>query len=308
MISCTGIGAVRPNTVLLGYTAPEGGVLRTRQDYQRAEDAYKAIIASADADKALLFYSRCDRINPLAFCLGDVTIDVWWLDTVDNGILPILLCHLLSRHADFAKARVRIFSPYWQATGTLDEEDSVRQALQGLDSAAPVSSSAGVLNPEEHRERMLKFLRMSRIAVNDISLIKCDRHLDVKEAMSAAVREQLPSRTALIIADYPGNLDYKDPKKFAQTVAHCTSNLPPILFVRGSNSNAKHSHHLGAAVGGSANGRLPTSRISRTDQRSGVTDADSYDKSSSHSYTSFSMSDSSKASAAHSGATGAILI
>ena len=35
------------------------------------------------------------------------TIDVWWLDTVENGVLPLVVAHLLMRHEDFREAKLQ---------------------------------------------------------------------------------------------------------------------------------------------------------------------------------------------------------
>ena len=116
MLSCTGIGAMRPNTVLIGYDAQRP----YEQQRGRAHELHEALVTSLAADRSILLYLGSEPVTPklsIAKGLGDTTIDVWWFDTSTNGVLPLMLCHLLCRHPDFDKVKVRIFSPYWRGKG-----------------------------------------------------------------------------------------------------------------------------------------------------------------------------------------------
>jgi len=289
-----------------------------------------------------LLYLGSEPVTPklsIAKGLGDTTIDVWWFDTSTNGVLPLMLCHLLCRHPDFDKVKVRIFSPYWRGKGpafqraqtadpatlmhvieamslretSLQREASLRRSslveesadqsphdnhaeqqhkpslrsmstvgslpadkyrsLDGLHEHSAWSSVTSELSrersAEEHREHMLNFLQMSRIAVDDVALVPCDEKMNVHDAMRNAIREQYEqrhARTALIIADMPNEPETalapgvaNGPRALAQSLRKLCADLDaPVLLVQGSRSNQENSEHLlGAAIGASVGGPLP---------------------------------------------------
>mmetsp|Transcript_24117 Transcript_24117/g.61639 ORF Transcript_24117/g.61639 Transcript_24117/m.61639 type:complete len:943 (+) Transcript_24117:58-2886(+) len=303
MLSCTGIGAIRPNTVLLGYDALKP------YDAQKARAAqlFDAIKTSLDCDKAILLYLGGEAIEPDAISSGGTTIDVWWFDTVANSVLPLMLCHLLCRHSDFGKVKVRIFSPYWRGNEVQSEVTTFPQAVDRMsrlsssglskrlstsdDGVDDLEASSSIFEPgriklvqsasdadeedlslEEHREHMRNFLEMSRIAVDDVTLVACDEKLNVHDAMIEAVRAQAHEgqmRTALIIADLPSDTARTDSaRRFAQSLGKLAAGLPPMLLVQSSDSSRSHSHHaaFSASVGGE---KIPGCCPSATDSASG---------------------------------------
>ena len=277
MISCTGLGNVRPNTVVLGYSPPSAQGPQTDAEVGLAAETFDAVQASLLLDKSVLLYVGGDApVMPDAPIFGDATIDVWWFDTVDNGVLPLMLCHLITRHVDFSNVKVRIFSPYWRASSDLHQVTTVAEAASRISveesslsapersrrstsfesSCSSSGSKPDVVRPreltaEEHREHMLEFLQMSRIAVDDVMFVPCEQHLDINSAMRDAVANQAPaSRTSLIIADVPYEATCsKSAREWGSRIARLANGLPPMLLVQGHASNAEEVHHVGAAVG-----------------------------------------------------------
>ena len=97
LLQCYGIGGVRPNTVLLGWSEdPErlesmGRILRLIRDFRR-----NIVIVKYDELR--------ERWVP-----PQGTIDVWWRGR-QNGSLMLLLAHMLVQNREFHGHRIRILS------------------------------------------------------------------------------------------------------------------------------------------------------------------------------------------------------
>ncbi|KAJ3192212.1 hypothetical protein HK101_006897 [Irineochytrium annulatum] len=95
-LQCTGLGRLRPNTVMLGWpTDPTPDFV----------DLLRTIIS---LDKALLLVKGMSSAPPPAARSPRETVDVFWL-VHDGGILT-LLAHVLLKHARWRHAQLRIFA------------------------------------------------------------------------------------------------------------------------------------------------------------------------------------------------------
>ena len=97
ILQCYGIGGVRPNTVMLGWTEdpeklePMARILRLLRDFQRS-----IVIVKYDE-------VRERWVAPTG------TIDVWWHNQ-KNGALMVLLAHLLSKNSAFREHTIRVLN------------------------------------------------------------------------------------------------------------------------------------------------------------------------------------------------------
>jgi len=97
ILQCYGIGGVRPNTVLVGWTEdPEhlermGRVLRLLRDFRRS-----------------IVVVKYDELQE-RWVAPTGTIDVWWHDRV-NGALMLLLAHMLVQNTEFRQHRIRVLN------------------------------------------------------------------------------------------------------------------------------------------------------------------------------------------------------
>jgi len=95
LLQCYGIGGVRPNTVMLGWS----------DDLQRLEQTARLLRLIRDFKRNLLIVKCEESRQPWAAPPG--TIDVWW-NTLRNGSLMLLLAHLLRQNAEFRHHRIRL--------------------------------------------------------------------------------------------------------------------------------------------------------------------------------------------------------
>ncbi len=97
MLQCYGIGGVRPNTIMLGWTEdparlePMGRILRLLRDF------YRNIVIVKCAEE------RARWVAPKG------TIDLWW-HTRENGSLMLMLGHLLVQNREFRDHPIRVLN------------------------------------------------------------------------------------------------------------------------------------------------------------------------------------------------------
>jgi len=95
LVQCHGLGAMRPNTVLAGWSS----------DLDQAEDFIDTLRTAARLGQNLLLCSTADGEDPLRIPSG--TIDVWWRGK-DNGPLMVLLAHMLVQNPAWRGHTVRL--------------------------------------------------------------------------------------------------------------------------------------------------------------------------------------------------------
>jgi hypothetical protein len=97
LLQCYGIGGVRPNTVMLGWTddperlEPVGRILRLLRDFHRS-----------------IVIVKYDELRE-RWVAPPGTIDVWWHNR-HNGALMVLLAHLLAQNRAFRAHRIRVLN------------------------------------------------------------------------------------------------------------------------------------------------------------------------------------------------------
>ena len=95
LVQCHGLGALRPNTVLLGWSS----------DLDHAEDFFDTLRTVARLRQNLLLLSTADGEDPSRVPAG--TIDVWWRGK-ENGPLMVMLAHLLVQNEVWRDRAVRL--------------------------------------------------------------------------------------------------------------------------------------------------------------------------------------------------------
>jgi amino acid transporter len=97
LLQCYGIGGLRPNTVMLGWSEDEarveeiGRILRLLRDFRRN-----------------IVIVKCDELRE-RWVAPPGTIDVWW-HSRENGPLMLLLAHLLVQNREFQGRRIRVLN------------------------------------------------------------------------------------------------------------------------------------------------------------------------------------------------------
>jgi amino acid transporter len=171
LLQCHGLGAMKPNTVLLGWpNDPDrvesfGAILRVVSDFQRSLVVVRSIEESPDPWK-----------------VPEGTIDVWWRGKT-NGPLMLLIAHLLTTNDQWRTRRIRLLrvassdaareemtehlnelieTSRIQATAQVIVADDVPKAIQHASARAAVAI-LGFEAPEPGEESVF-FAGMEKIA------------------------------------------------------------------------------------------------------------------------------------------------
>jgi amino acid transporter len=119
LVQASGIGAIRPNTVLIGWTRGGplietfGETLRTIAGLRRS-----IVVVKTDPGK---------RIDP--WIAPDGTIDVWWRGH-KNGTLMLLLAHLLSMSGDWRGRPIRLLRVIPNEDGRAEAQEHLEQLIE----------------------------------------------------------------------------------------------------------------------------------------------------------------------------------
>jgi hypothetical protein len=146
LLQCHGIGGIRPNTVLLGWSDdPEeierfADVLRISQRLQR-----NTLIVKREQ-------SREDWDTPQG------EIHIWWHGR-RNGPLMLLLAHLLAQNEEFRRRRVRLIHVIPDEAG----REQARQHLVDLTERARIEIEPMIIVTENLREALLNVSRKAAV-------------------------------------------------------------------------------------------------------------------------------------------------
>jgi amino acid transporter len=117
LLQCYGIGGVRPNTVMLGWSEDParveaiGRILRLLRDFRR-----NIVIVKYEEVR--------ERWVP-----PSGTIDVWW-NKRHNGALMLLLAHLLAQNREFNRHRIRVLNVVADASASEGVTQHLGRLLQ----------------------------------------------------------------------------------------------------------------------------------------------------------------------------------
>jgi hypothetical protein len=149
MLQLSGLGKLRPNTMILGYKDRWRSCSR-----EEISEYLRAIRSGFTVELGVGILRGLDDFTNEAAEPGS-TIDVWWLS--EDGGLTILLPYLLQKHAHWKHCQLRVFT---LATGqsSTDEQIRMSQLLQKLRIRAEVQviTTSGDPPSEESRARYLE--------------------------------------------------------------------------------------------------------------------------------------------------------
>ena len=132
LIQCTGVGSLRPNTVLLGWpSSPE-----------RADEftATLRLIRSQNKSTVIARFGDGAFADDDLWKVPDGTIDVWWRG-MQNGALMLLLAHLLTQNQDWRGHRIRIL----RVVSSPDAVPDVERHLVELAASARITATPVVV-------------------------------------------------------------------------------------------------------------------------------------------------------------------
>ena len=129
LIQCHGIGAIRPNLVLLGFS----------EDPERLERFVRVVRTTTELDRSVaLLREDTSRANPWRPAPGP--IDVWWRGQ-DNGHLMVLLAHMLVQNDAWRGRTIRLLRVIGAEAGRAEATAHLEQ----LSRAARVDAEVTVL-------------------------------------------------------------------------------------------------------------------------------------------------------------------
>ncbi|MEM9940380.1 MAG: amino acid permease [Planctomycetota bacterium] len=176
LVQIHGLGALRPNTVLLGWPS----------DHQKAE-SFSATLRSITAlDRSIITMRFGDvALNGDSRYVPHGTIDVWWRGH-QNGELMLLLAHLIAQNQEWRSRPIRLLRTIENEAGRdevlkhleqLIDQSRIRATAHVVVTDNPIegiqmtSRSAGIVfmgmsNPKNTAESKAFFERMNQLAGN----------------------------------------------------------------------------------------------------------------------------------------------
>jgi len=136
LIQCNGLGALRPNTIMLGLPNQE-----------EKADAILATLRTVAGLNRSIILSRLDESDDDPWNAPDGTIDVWWRG-YQNGELMLLLAHLLRQNSKWRNRTIRLMRIVNDEKG----HDEVLRHLNELATSSRINVRAQVIvsrNPTE---------------------------------------------------------------------------------------------------------------------------------------------------------------
>ena len=136
LVQCTGIGGLRPNTVLIGWPSSNqksdafGASLRLVTRLRRSVVSARLLSDKGGEEIEQAGDDRTAALNE-AWIAPQGTIDVWWRGK-DNGALMMLLAHLLHQNPSWRENAIRVLR-------IVPHEDAVKEVSQHIIDLAAAS-------------------------------------------------------------------------------------------------------------------------------------------------------------------------
>ncbi len=119
LVQCQGLGALRSNTVLIGWPV----------DRKRAESFGATLRTIAGLQRSIVAVRfQQEPADPWVAPLG--TIDVWWRGQ-QNGGLMLLLAHLLTKNTEWRNRTIRLMRVIEKDAGAVEVERHLRELADG---------------------------------------------------------------------------------------------------------------------------------------------------------------------------------
>jgi hypothetical protein len=147
LVQCQGLGALRPNTVLLGWPT----------DARRAE-SFAAMLRTVAALGASLVAVRFGDEPEDAWEVPSGTLDVWWRGR-QNGELMLLLAHLLTKNDSWRSHRIRLLRVIQNPAG----KDEVVRHLSELIDRSRIRATPYAVIADDPRAAILESSRSAAI-------------------------------------------------------------------------------------------------------------------------------------------------
>ena len=146
LLQCHGIGGVRPNTVMLGWS----------EDADNLEVFSETLNITKKMKRSLVIVA-CEQEQERTFLPGGI-INVWW-NSPRNGALMLLLAYLLTRNSEWRDHTLRIIRPVALKANI----QGILEEMQEMLSQARIKAELAVLPTETPLEEVRRLLKPSDI-------------------------------------------------------------------------------------------------------------------------------------------------
>eukprot|EP00943_MAST-04B_sp_MAST-4B-sp1_P005173 g5173.t1 len=255
LMQATGIGNLRPNTVVLPYLENWQKMLKEGKENEVA-DYVNTIAASQKMRFGTMIGRGLDRINWNA-PTANKTIDVWWL--LDDGGLTLLVPYIMSLDKfwiantdDRRQCRVRLFFIF---QGNQSLEKGAAQFSKEMKTIKELVKKFRfdweIMNPTDHGLFMVRPERRDhngepiQEVINDFNSLpvpaidKMERK-DVKEAtlnwlrISEIVRANSHGMTEMVYITLPYPRSFYEPSMYMGWLEMLSDHMPPMVLMRGN--------------------------------------------------------------------------
>ncbi len=148
LLQCHGVGGIRPNTLLLGWS----------DDTEQLERFTTILRLAAHLQRNVVLVKREQQREPWALPPGD--IHIWWHGR-RNGPLMLILAHLLAQNPEFRRRRVRLI----QAVPDDSARESSEEHLLDVTSRARVNAEPVTVVYESVHEAIVQTSRNAALVL-----------------------------------------------------------------------------------------------------------------------------------------------
>ncbi|CAH1393152.1 unnamed protein product [Nezara viridula] len=195
LVQTTGLGGMKPNTVILGWP-----YCWKQANHERTWATFLKTVRSVAAARMALLVPKGINFFPNSTMKMNGNIDVWWI--VHDGGLLMLLPFLLKQHRTWKNCKLRIFTVAQMEDNSIQMKEDLKKFLYHLRIEAEVEVVEMTDNDiseytyertlmMEQRNQMLRELRLNKREALGMVQAIIDQHHDVKTATK--VRFQEPS-------------------------------------------------------------------------------------------------------------------
>lgn len=179
LVQTHGLGALRPNTVLLGWPQASDGSVVANEKRESFAATLRSITSLERSTVALKFSPAAMEVEPRSVPLG--TLDVWWRGN-QNGELMLLLAHLLTQNPTWRSRPIRLLRTIQNEAGREEVLNHLNELIEKariratphvvvtdnpFKAIAETSRSAGIvfmgMNPPQERQTEEFFERINQL-------------------------------------------------------------------------------------------------------------------------------------------------